>query len=158
MEECNHTRRSLCHQTGNRGKVWLKKQNETKQVELDERKKEGEISYMGLEGAIGSIQEICLAKPVESSTVMPTRKLTNMSNEDMCEGQVHGLYTRERVEDLKTHVCAYIQTHSWYKNTGGNTLPSRVHTSSEEGGGGGTGRIGMHWNELTCLSLLFSPE
>lgn len=118
--------------------MWLKKQKQKqKQVEEDERKKEGEISYTGLEASIGSIQEICLAKPVEEPTITPTRKLTNLSNEERCEGQVQGLYTRELVENLKTQcLCLYpntvtIQKHGW-KHT---TLKS-AHLFRRSGGRG----------------------
>lgn len=134
MEECNHTRRSLCHQTGNRGKVWLKK-NKTKQVELDERKKEGEISYTGLEAAIGSIQEICLAKPVEESTITTIRKLPNMSNEETCKGHVQGLYTRECVEKLKTQcLCLYPSTVTIQKHGWKHTAPQSAHLFRRWGG------------------------
>lgn len=74
---------------------------------------------MSLEASIGSIQDICLASPVEESIITPTRKLTNMSSEETCEGQVQGLYTRELVENLKTQcLCLYPNTvmkqnHGW---------------------------------------------
>lgn len=82
-----------------------------KQVKDDGRKKEGEISYTGLEASIGSIQEICLAKPVEEPTITPMRKLTNLNSEETGEGQVQGLYTTELVENLKTQcLCLYPNT------------------------------------------------
>lgn len=80
-----------------------------------------------------------------------------MNNEETGKGQEQGsILGNTTCEKFKHNVCAHIQAQSQHKNTGGNTLASRVHPSSEEERASGTGRVGTHRDDLSYLSLLFS--
>lgn len=58
---------------------------------------------------------------------MPTRKHVNMNNEETGKGQEQGsILGNTTCEKFKHNVCAQFQAQSQHKNTGGNTLASRV--------------------------------